>query len=81
VTSIEERQKRNPYIYGVNAPRLETLADFVSAIVCEDENLINYSLWEARQDQSKLVAVFLPERADWLDSLCSCPASMERAED
>jgi hypothetical protein len=51
-------QKQNPYGYGLDLPPLRTTDDFVSAIICDDVNVINFCLWEARQNPSMLEAVF-----------------------
>jgi hypothetical protein len=54
-----ERKTRNPYYCSsLSVPPLETVDDFVRAIVSEDDMLIRFCLWEARQRQPMLLSLF-----------------------
>lgn len=48
----------NPYRHGINPPHLNTIEAFVSEILCNDSQRINFCLWEARQNRSTLFALF-----------------------
>jgi hypothetical protein len=50
-------EKTNPYSVVI-APPLETIDDFVAAVLCDDSEIINHCLWEARQNPSTLYALF-----------------------
>jgi hypothetical protein len=51
-------EKQNPYGMGISAPPLNSVDDFVRAIISDDQALINYALWEARQNTPTLIALF-----------------------
>lgn len=58
MNDIEDWQKQNPYRMGVSAPPLNSVHDFVRAIISDDQALINYALWEARQNTPTFIALF-----------------------
>lgn len=50
--------KRNPYSNGKSFPRVSSVDGLVDRMTCGDGDAINFYLWEARQDNKTLVALF-----------------------
>jgi hypothetical protein len=55
---LKASARENPYRMGASAPPLNSVHDFVRAIISDDQALINYALWEARQNTPTLIALF-----------------------
>jgi hypothetical protein len=50
--------RQNPYRCQNTPPRLETMDDFVAAMISGDKDIMHYSLWEARQKPTTLLELF-----------------------